>query len=207
MRQVFRLMGMPDKVIAFDELPERFLQGFELCKAEGFPRHWKEWLGKSKNVIKVPPEMDVFTKQVRKFDPIVEEDCFFYLVDWNLGPVVQRWQDICDFVRRVVPKDFRLAEKIDSMALPLASNKTDSVTLEPEDVVVIPIPLEFQEKKDNIVSKPEVDKLKEELESKNVPRGIVVKCETEGCDFEAEGKYAKNSLRMHMKKHQVKATA
>jgi len=128
-------------------------------------------------------------------------------VDWNLGPVVQKWDEICDFVRRVVPKDFRLAEKIDSMALPLAANKTDGVTLEPEDVVVIPIPLEFQEKKDNIVSKPEVEKLKEVIESKNVPRGIVLKCDTEGCDFEADGVYAKNKLRMHMKKHQVKATA
>ncbi len=165
--QVFRLMGGPDKVIAFDELPERLTQGFELCKADGFPRHWKEWLGKKENVIKIPPEMDVFTKQVRTFTPIIEKDHYFYLVDWNLRPVVERWDAICDFVKRVVPKDFRLTENLEEMAIPLASNKSDGVSIEPEQVVVIPIPLEFQEKAVKIESVPGGTSRKHSIESMN----------------------------------------
>ncbi len=177
-------------------------EGFEPCKADGFPRHWKEWLGKRDILIKIPPEMDVFTKQVRKFDPIVETDYFFYLVDWNLRPVVERWENICDFVKRVVPKDFRLKENLEEMALPLAANKTDGVTLEPEDVVIIPIPLEFQEKNVKIITTKEVDQ--------NVPRRNsekakqIVKCDEEGCSFESEGSYAKNSVRMHKNKRHPK---
>lgn len=143
---------MPDKIIAFDELPARLLQGFELCKADGFPRHWKEWMGKFDKVIKVPPEKDPLTGNLRRFEPIVESDFYFYLVDWTIKPVVEKWQEVCDFVRQHVPKDFRITEKIEDMAKPLASNKTDGVTLEPEDVVIIPIPIEVQEKTPLVVS-------------------------------------------------------
>lgn len=199
MKQVFRIMGMPDTVIAFDELPERLLEGFELCKADAFPRHWKEWVGKLKKITKIPPEKDVFTGQVRRFDPIVEEDAYFYLVDRTLNPVMDKWKDIQDFVRRVVPKDFRLAENLDSMALPLAPNKTDGVTLDPEEVVVIPIPLEFQEKKAKLVMSTGTEIQKE---PENVPVVIdknYLKCEE--CGKEFKGSYAKNGYRMHQKKH------
>lgn len=138
--QCFRLMGMPDKVIAFDELPEKLLQGFEMITADGFPRHWKEWLGKKKRTIKIPPEKDLLTGQVRYYDPILEEDSYFYVVDWNLNPVVEKWKEVCDYVRQNIPKDVRLMDKLEDMALPLAANKMDGVTLEPEDVVVIPLP-------------------------------------------------------------------
>lgn len=206
MRQVFRLMGGPDKVIAFDELPERLLEGFEFVNADGFPRHWKEWMGKRTRLIKIPPEKDFLTGQVRKFDPIIEEDHFFYSVDWNLRPVCERWDAICDFAKRVVPKEFRLKENIGAMALPLAANTSDGVSLEPEDVVVIPIPLEYQEKSDKIETDSSI---------KNVPRGNggnapqIVKCQEAGCTSEFEGKHARNAVRMHaMKKHpKVKASA
>ncbi len=205
MKQVFRLMGGPDRIIAFDSLPDRLLEGFELCEAAGFPRHWKEWMGKTKRFIKIPPEKDFLTGQVRRFEPIVEEDSYFYLVDWNLRPVAERWDNICDFVKRVVPKEFRLKENIGAMALPLAANTSDGVTLEPEDVVIIPIPLEYQEKSDKIVEPIAGEK--------NVLRGNddpqIVKCQEAGCTSEFEGKHAKNALRMHaMKKHpKVKASA
>lgn len=193
--QVFRLMGLPDKVIAFDQLPERLLEGLELCRAQGFPRHWKEYLGKIKKVVKLPPERDPLTGQVRTFAPIIEEDHFFYLIDWGLGPVVERWGEICDFVRQHVDKNFRLKEKLQDMALPLAENHTDGVTLEPEDVVVIHIPVEYQEKTPKLVAQ----------DGLAIEKSVGVKCEEDGCGREFENKRA---LRMHsMKKHAKEAVA
>lgn len=191
--QVFRLMGMPDKVIAFNDLPERLLEGFEMCSADGFPRHWKEWMGKQKKVTRIPPEKDLLTGQVRRFEPIIEEDAFFYLVDWHLGPVVERWAAVCDFVRAHVDKETRLKDKIDDMAVPLAGNKSDSVTLEPEDVPVIPIPIEYQEKE------PKLASLVGNEPKEIVPQGTIFKCPEYGCGREFE---AKQALRMHtIKKH------
>lgn len=197
MRQCFRIMDMPDRVIAFDELPARLLEGFELCRADGFPRHWKEWLGKTKKITKIPPEKDFYTGQMRKFDPIIEEDYFFYLVDWTLNPVIEKWAEVCDFVRQHVDKDVRLKEKIEDMALYLAANKTDGVTLEPEDVPVIPIPIQYQEKNGSVISSG--DPL---IKKKEPKPSEFLKCGEEGCLYEAEGVYAKQSIRMHkMKKH------
>lgn len=199
--QVFRLMSLPDKVIAFDSLPDRLLSGIELCRAEGFPRHWKEFLGRIEKKIPIPPEKDLLTGQVRYFDPIIDNDAFFYLIDQSINQSSDRWKEICDFVRRVVPKDFRLLDKIDDMALPLAANKTDGVTLEPEDVVIIPIPLEFQEKAPKLVNKNGSEIKKEENLN-------ALKCTEPGCKSEFEGAYARNSLRMHtLKKHKEKVVA
>lgn len=194
MIQVFRLMGMPDKVIAFDELPERLLKGFEMCRADGFPRHWKEWLGKRELLTKIPPEKDPMTGLVRTFEPIREQDSFFYLVDWNLMPVIEKWKEVCDFVKQHVSKDVRLTDKIDDMAKPLAANKTDGVTLEPEEVVVIPIPLEFQEKNVGLLTPSGQEIKKTSSETAN--------CKYPDCSAGFEGPYATNALRMHvMKKH------
>lgn len=204
MRQVFRLMGAPDKIIAFDELPARLVKGIELCRADGFPRHWKEWLGKTSSKLRVNPEIDPLTKQVRTYPEIDETDYYFYLIDWNLRPSCEKWDDICDFAKRVVAKDVRLTDKISDMAKPLAPNKTDGISLEPEDVVVIPIPLEFQEKSVKIVSPSGVEV---ELDKTVPERKNVVQCEQTGCNFEATGAYAKTSLRMHMKKHKEKISA
>ena len=187
---------MPDKVIAFDELPEDLVKGFELCRADGFPRHWKQWLGKKTKVTQAPPERDALTGQVRRFDPIIEEDSFFYLVDWTLGPVVEKWKMVCDYVRQNVSKDVRLSEKIDDMALPLAPNKTDGVTLEPEDVVIIPLPA---------VNAALADARGNEL-LKTAPINLM-KCTAEGCTSEFEGKFARNALRMHTQKKHKKEVA
>lgn len=185
--QCFRLMNMPDRVIAFDALPERLVEGFELCRADGFPRHWKDWLGKVKKVTKIPPEKDFITGEVRRFAPIVEEESCFYLVDWTLKPIEEKWKEICDYVRQNVDKEFRLMEKIEDMAKPLADNKTDGVTLEPEEVVVIPLP------------KPLLTSDGSEL--KNVPRETF-KCTESGCKSEFD---TKQGVRMHkMKRHPLK---
>jgi hypothetical protein len=195
--QVFRIMGLPDKVIAFDELPERFLAGFEMIRADGFPRHWKEFLGKRKKITPIPPEKDLLTGQVRRFDPIVEEDSFFFLVDKQIGPSIERWKEVCDFLRQHVDKEIRLRENIEDMALPLAPDKTSSVTLEPEDVPIVPIPLEYQEK--GTQESPKVEERK--------PTEIFdVKCDE--CKAEYTGPHAKQALRMHkMKKHSKEKVA
>ena len=178
---IFRLMAMPDKVIAFKNLPESMVNGFEMCRADGFPKYWKEWMGKRKRNINIPPEKDLLTGQVRYFKPIEEEDSFFYLVDWNLEPVVEKWKELVDYVRHHVSKETRLAEKLEDMAVPLAQNKTDGMTLEPEDIPVIEI---IQSENEKVVENTEKE---------------VYSCKEEGC-----GSYfdKKSGLRMHtMKRH------
>lgn len=208
--QVFRLMNLPDRVIAFDELPESLVEGFEMCNADGFPRHWKEWLGKKKRYIKIPPEKDYLTGQVRRFDPIVEEDSYFYLVDWNVQPIVDKWQDVCSYVRSHVDKETRLMDKITDMAVKLAPNKSDGVTLEPEDVPVIKI-IQDVSLVDSKGSEISVKKSEEKSDPKKVkvnPRADqVIKCEEPGCDYEAKGSYAKNSVRFHVNKMHAKQVA
>jgi hypothetical protein len=170
-----------------------------MIKADGFPRHWKEWLGKKKRITAIPPEKDFLTGGVRRFEPIVEEEQFFYVVDWTLGPVVEKWQEVCDFVKQHVSREVRLTDNLRDMGKALAPDKTSGVMLEPEEVLVIPIPVEYQEKG----------------EPQNVPaahieksKGPVVKCPEEGCSAEFEGAYAKNSIRMHtMKKHKKENVA
>lgn len=200
--QVFRLMAMPDRIIAFDNLPQRLLQGFEMCRADGFPRHWKEWMGKTEKITKIPPEKDQLTGSLRRFDPIVEEDCFFYLVDWTIKPVTEKWKEVTDFVRQHITKDFRLMERIEDMAKPLADNKTDGVTLEPEDVVVIPIPIEVQEKGTGLITPSGAELKKEPV--KDVPRGN----DSFDCS-QCEKKFDKAAgLRLHtIKKHKKEAVA
>lgn len=179
--QCFRFMGMPDKVLAFDELPEDLVRGFEMCKAEGFPKYWKNWLGKKKVTISIPSELNPVTGQRTKYEPIVEEDSYFYLVDSNVKPVMEKWKEIEDYVRRVVPTEFRLTDKLEDMAKPLAPNKTEGINLEPDDVVVIPIPK----------GAPEVVK-------QNEPT-VMYKCDAPGCEKEYDDKRA---IRMHkMKAH------
>lgn len=181
--QIFRLMAMPDKVIAFKDLPESMVEGFEMSRADGFPRYWKEWMGKKTKVTVIPPEKDMLTGQVRRFDPIKEEEPFFYLVDWNLEPVVEKWKEVCAYVKTHVSKETRLMERIEDMAVPLAPNKTDGVSIEPEEVPVIEIIQDEAEKEG-----------KTETPSKDVFR-----CQEEGCESYFD---KKNGLRMHtMKRH------
>lgn len=188
--QVFRLMNMPDRVIAFDELPERLLSRFDMCNADGFPRHWKEWLGKKKRITQIPPEKDFLTGQVRRFEPIVEENHFFYVVDYTVNPMVEKWKELCDYVRQHVSKETRLMENIDDMAVPLAANKSDGVTLEPEDVPVIPIPPEAE----SLIVPVVIAAKKEELPS--------LKCTEDGCTSVFE---KASQLRMHkLGKHRSK---
>lgn len=182
--QCFRLMGLPDKVIAFDELPERLVQPFELITADGFPRHWKHWLGKKKRIIRVPNEKDPWTGQVRSFQPIIEEDHYFYLVDSMRQPSMDAWVEIQNYVKSHVDKDVRLKDNLADMAVPLAPNKTDGVMLEPEDVPVIPLPKEKNIEEGN--ENPPMDQSSAQFK----------------CDFKDCGKEFKNDfgLTVHMRR-------
>lgn len=197
--QVFRLMGIPDKIIAFDELPEDLVKGFELLKADGFPKAWKRWMGEMEVVTKIPSLLNPVTGERQVFDPFVEKDSYFYLVDWNIKPVEEKWKKIEEYVRQKVSSEIRLTDKLEDMAKPLAANKVDGISLEPDDVVVIPLPKETKsilksvtEKETEPVSPLEMDK--------------VYKCEVDGCGKEFG---AKQGLRMHnMKRHaKVEITA
>lgn len=185
MRQVFRLMGLPDKVIAFDELPEDMVKGFELCRADGFPKYWKKWLGEKRIVTDIPSELNPVTGQRTKYEPFVEDDCFFYLVDWSIKPLVEKWKAIESYVRSKVAPEFRLTDKLEDMAKPLAANKTEGITLEPDEVVVIPLPKEAP-----LIS------------ARPIKEKQIYKCQENGCDREFD---AKQGLLMHkMKKHPKK---
>ena len=147
--QAFRLMGMPDKIIAFDELPENLVTGFEMREPIGPAfRSWREWLGKKKRVTKISPERDPFTQQMRIFQPIVEMGNYFYIMDETLNADRERWEAICDYVRRNAPTDFRLKDKIEDMAIPLAPDVRSDVTIEPEEIVIIPLPKLAKEETD-----------------------------------------------------------
>lgn len=190
--QVFRLMGMPDKVIAFDELPKRLLDGLEVGRPDGLPRHWKSWLPNVKKVTNLLPERDPYTGQMRRFEPIIEEGPGFYMIDWVLNHDFERWQEIQNFVKQCAPKDFRLLDKLEDMAKPLADDHRSELKLEPEDVLVIPILPEHQEKQPaglvDPAGKPVVAQKPEEP---------MLKCEDCGREFDG-----KSALRLHRyKKH------
>lgn len=148
--QVFRLVesGHPDKIIAFDSLPERLLEGLEMREPTGLPRHWAAFLGKQKRYIKGSMEKmpDGTTKRIGEettWGP------YFYILDYKeINRDKYRWQEIGGFVRKTVDLKFRLMDKIEDMALPMAPDSASEMNLEPEDVTekaTIPIPVEFQE--------------------------------------------------------------
>lgn len=188
--QVFRLMDRPDRVIAFDSIPDALLEGFEMVPAGGFPRHWKEWMGKREKKIKIPPERDQITGQVRTYTPIIETDHFFYVVDGMIQPIVEKWKALCDYVAENKEDGMVLKENLADMALPLAPDQLSPLSLEPEDVPVIK--LKKAAAKEETSVRVDTEKAQQ-----------IVKCDAEGCNFEATGPYAKNSVRMHKtKKHQ-----
>lgn len=150
--QVFRLMGMPDKVIAFDELPKEYLEGLEMCDCTKLGRSWREFVGKVERVIKIKPEMDPITRQMLTFPAIKETAPFAYLIDWEINHDKERWGAIVEYVRRNAPvswkqKDstgqevsIKMMDDLEKMAKPLARDAHSELDLEPEDVLIVPLP-------------------------------------------------------------------
>lgn len=136
---VFRLVnpGYVDKMIAFDALPKRLLTGIKTKDLEGYPRYWKAWLKENGAVHKVkrwnPEELKVEEK----------EETFTYLLDSLINEDKQKWQAITNYVRKAVDLSVRLMDKIDDMAIAVAKDSHSELSIEPEQVPIIPVPLEL----------------------------------------------------------------
>lgn len=194
--QIFRLVGPHvDRVIAFDELPKRLLEGIRHRDCSELPRYWKEKGCNSKEVSvkKIRPGSDPKNPQ---YDIANVTRHFHYMLEYQMvNADKEKWAEISDFVRRAVDTKFRLKDKLEDMALPMAGDFREELKLEPEAVLeqVIPIPLELQEKVVATETKLEAPVIVTATESGTVT-GVVGKakhtCEMKGRlgRLEAEGK-------------------
>lgn len=136
---VFRLInpGYVDKMIAFDSLPDRLLQGIRTKDLEGYPRYWKVWL-KQNGALHTVKRWNEETRQYEE-----KEETFTFMLDSLINEDKQKWQAITNYIRKAVDLSVRLMDKIDDMALPVAKDSHSELSLEPEQVPVIPVPLEL----------------------------------------------------------------
>lgn len=151
--------GFVDKVIVFDELPIRLLQGVETRSVDGFPRSWARWLGEIGSV------RDVFKTETEKRGPgdykfthtvIGKEPCFFVLQYTDKNSDKDAWRNITEYLRMNCGPEVRLKEKIEDMALSLAPNSTAPLSVEPEDImeqalIIVKSEVSNKEKEDDIV--------------------------------------------------------
>lgn len=147
--QVFRLVvpGRVDKVIAFDSLPERLVKGIRTGEPSGLPRHWREFAPK-----------------------------FFILEYLDLNRDIEKWQEITQYVRKAVSLSVRLMDKMEDMAKKMAPDSHAPIELEPEEVLVIPIPEELVSPKDD------------DLPLEQIAASGIIRCDVEGCRFETSTK-------------------
>lgn len=198
--QVFRLVksGVVDKVIAFDELPKRLLDGVEMRRPDGFPRHWKEFIGKHEKYTPASPEKNPFTGKVEMVGEKREVEPFFFVLFYQeINKDKERWEEISSFVRRAVDLKFRLMDRLEDMALPLSTDAAAELKLEPEEFEakgsIIPIPLEFQEKTPTILDK-DGNAIPTSLPDKNI-----FKCQECDKTFENERGLQIHGYRKHKK--------
>ena len=111
--QLVRLVdpGIPDKMIAFDELPKDMLREAEkIVPTElGLPRHW---------------------------NALGTQYCLYYK---TINKHKEAWAEICSWVPRNVSRDLRLMDDLSAMAKFAAPTSNESIKLEPENVPVIKI--------------------------------------------------------------------
>lgn len=143
--QCFKLVsgGFVDKVIVFDSLPERLMQGVKTRDVAGFPRRWATWLveiGCTRPVYKTETTQHPDRSYSFKYTPIGKEPCFFVLEYKDINADKEKWAQISEYVRTSVDPNVRLREKLEDMAVALAANPTLPLELEPEDIVPIVIP-------------------------------------------------------------------
>lgn len=158
--QVVRLVktGHVDKVIAFDELPKRLLEGVEMRDVAGLPRHWKEFVGVQEKKTPSYREKDPVTGVVKTYGgEVIKAPMFFVLYYTEVNNDITKWGEISAFVRRAVSLKFRLLDKLEDMALPMAVDPHAELSLEPEHLeergAIIPIPIELQEKTPAVLDK------------------------------------------------------
>lgn len=142
--QAFKLVnaGFVDKVIVFDELPERLTKGIKTREVVGFPRSWARWLGEigsTRTVLKTETEKKGPGDYKYTYTPIGQEPCFYVLEYSDINADKEFWRNIGEFLRLNCGPDVRLKEKIEEMALALAPNSTSALSVEPEDIPVIKV--------------------------------------------------------------------
>lgn len=141
--QVLRLVepGFVDKIIAFDSLPERYWVNVKKRTCEGLPRHWKS------------------------YSP------FHYLLEFkDINSDKERWQEIGNYVRKAVDIKFRLRDKLEDMAIKMAADATSPVAIEPEDIPVIPLPVEIDEEEVDTLHVVQPAKYEEAIASEEAPK-------------------------------------
>lgn len=193
MKQVLRLIGMPDKMIGFDELPEDLLKDLDMQDEKALPRYWREWIGTRERTIHIKPYVDPMTRQLIKCAPLIESGPYVWTVDWEINAQKDAWSAICAYVRQNVKDGFRLLDRLEDMAKPLAPNVSEQITLEPEDIIIIPIKKAVVDEPDPTASTVRVATASE----------AGFKCEECGKEFSS-----KQGVVLHRtKKHAEKVTA
>lgn len=144
---VFRLVkgGQVDKMIAFDALPERLLANIKTKAFDGFPRFWLSWAKENGSVRTVTRTVDKDGKK-----ELFTQPCSYLLDYQTVNQDKETWEAIGAYVRRVVDLKVRLKDKLEDMAVPLSKDSYSELLLEPEDVPVIPVPVEIITHDDNL---------------------------------------------------------
>lgn len=159
--QAFKLVngGFVDKVIVFDSLPEYLYKNVRTRAADGFPRSWAKWLaeiGSVRTVNKTDTTVDLARNWTFKYTPIGQEPCFYVLEYTDINADKESWRAIGEYLRQHVGPEVRLKEKIEDMALALAPNSKESLSVEYEDIPVIPVPSEIKAPEKELIEHGEV---------------------------------------------------
>lgn len=170
MLQVIRLVtpGKVDKMIAFNELPKRFLVGVRK-RDESATRPLREFLKQNKCIDrKINKFTDTDSKEVSNVE--YEFPFTYYLEFQMVNADKDKWGEIVSYVRRVVDPTVRLMDKIEDMAAPCAPDSYSEFTLEAQDIPVILIPKELIKPSvsEKVLESPVVEKAEEEADSVKV---------------------------------------
>jgi hypothetical protein len=153
--QAFKLVngGFVDKVIVFDSLPERLWKTVKTRACDGFPRAWAKWLaeiGSTRTVFATETNVDMARNWTYKHTPVGQEPCFFVLEYTDTNADKEAWRNICDYLKMNCGPEVRLKDKIEDMAMALASDSYKALEIETEDVPVIVV------REEPAVSKPDL---------------------------------------------------
>lgn len=145
--QCFKLIngGFVDKMIVFNELPKRLMNGIKTREVAGFPRSWARWLteiGSLRPVLKTETEKVGPGDYKYTYTEIGKEPCFFVLDYLDTNADKEAWHAIGEYLRMHVGPEVRLKEKIEDMAMALAPDSKAQLAVEPEDIPVVPVPSE-----------------------------------------------------------------